>query len=140
MKISQISLIVFSSVFLLAACASTPERPTVLIVPGSGKPIEAFQQDQQECQQYAQSQVEGQANKANWKTAGSALLGFVGGSMIGGAIDHSHGAEVGAVVGTAAGAGLGAHSGQKSIQQQYDAAYAQCMTTKGDQVPGGAAQ
>jgi hypothetical protein len=42
---------------LLNACAALPTGPRVLILPGAGKPLEAFQRDDGECQAYASHQL-----------------------------------------------------------------------------------
>jgi hypothetical protein len=38
---------------LLSACAVMPTGPNVLVLPGAGTPLEAFQRDDRECQGYA---------------------------------------------------------------------------------------
>jgi hypothetical protein len=42
---------------LLNACAALPTGPHVQILPGAGKPMEAFQRDDRECQAYAAHQL-----------------------------------------------------------------------------------
>jgi hypothetical protein len=39
--------------WLLNACAALPTGPNVLVLPGAGAPLEAFQRDDRECQGYA---------------------------------------------------------------------------------------
>ncbi|MGF6545823.1 peptidoglycan-binding domain-containing protein [Paraburkholderia youngii] len=127
---------------VLSACASTPLGPTVQVMPGSAVPFRAFQQNQEECKQYAQSEVAGQAESANRAAVGSALLGVALGTALGAAAGDSQGAGVGAAVGGAAGTGAGATSSQiaqVSIQDQYNNAYMQCMYAKGNQIPGASA-
>jgi hypothetical protein len=109
-------------------------------MPGPTVPFQVFQQNEAECKQYAQSEVAGQADKANAQAVGAAVLGTALGAALGAATSwHGHaagaGAGVGAVAGTAVGAGA-SQGAQASIQQQYDNAYAQCMYSKGNQVPG----
>jgi hypothetical protein len=41
---------------LLSACAALPTSPRVLVLPRAGTPLEAFQQDDRECQGYASQQ------------------------------------------------------------------------------------
>ncbi|MBC8724310.1 hypothetical protein F6X37_22770 [Paraburkholderia sp. 31.1] len=67
--------VVALTLFVLSACASTPLGPTVQVMPGSTIPFRVFQQNQEECKQYAQSQVAGQAESANGAAVGSVLLG-----------------------------------------------------------------
>jgi len=113
--------------------------PTVQVMPSSTKPFQVFQQDQEECKQYAQTQVAGQADSANQKAVGAAVLGTALGAVLGGAVGQGHGAGVGAAIGATAGTGIGANGSQGvqgSIQDQYNNAYVQCMYSKGNQVPG----
>jgi hypothetical protein len=42
---------------LLNACAALPTGPHVLVLPGAGAPLEAFQRDDRECQGYASLQL-----------------------------------------------------------------------------------
>jgi hypothetical protein len=131
-------------VIALAGCATTPLGPTVQVMPGRGKSFETFQSDQSSCKSYAAGQVSGQADAANQRAAGGAvlttLLGAGTGAIVGGAVgDAGTGAAVGAAAGVAAGTGYGAAASsndQLNIQQQYDNAFAQCMYAKGEQVPG----
>jgi hypothetical protein len=93
-------------------------------MPGPGKSFEAFTFDQAGCKQYAESSVAGQAQNANNRAVGAAAIGTVLGAGLGAAI-----------AGT--GVGMGSSSNEQyGIQQQYDNAYAQCMYSKGNMVPG----
>jgi len=129
---------------LLAGCAQTPMGPTVQVMPGPGKTFDVFQADQGTCKGYAQNAVQGQADAANQQAVGAGVLGTVIGAGLGAAVgaaggNAGAGAAVGAGVGSATGAGVGAQNSanaQMSIQQQYDNAFAQCMYSKGEQVPG----
>jgi Putative peptidoglycan binding domain len=132
---------------LLAGCAQTPMGPTVAVMPGPGKPFDAFQADQATCKSFAAGQVQGQAQAANQQAVGAAVLttalgaglGAAGGALGGNA---GAGAAVGAAVGAGAGTAIGANgssNAQMGIQAQYDNAFAQCMYSRGDQVPGYAA-
>jgi len=128
----------------LSGCAQTPFGPTVQVMPGPGKSFEAFQVDQAGCKSYAADQVKGQADASNQRAVGVAVLTTVLGAGLGAATGDIGGyAGGGAAIGAAAGSGLGASIGaqqstidQYNIQQQYDAAFSQCMYSKGDQVPG----
>ena len=131
--------IIGASLFLLAACASTPMGPTVQVMPSPNKPFQVFQQDNEDCKQYAQSQVAGQAGVANQGAVGRAALGAVLGAGLGAAIGNHRGAGIGAGVGALAGTASGSDSSNReewSIQTQYNNAYEQCMYSKGNQVPG----
>jgi hypothetical protein len=108
-------------------------------MPGPGKPFDAFQGDQFNCKQYAESSVAGQAQNANNRAVGAAAIGTVLGAGLGAAIGGGHGAAIGAGSGAVAGTGFGmggSSNEQYGIQQQYDNAYAQCMYAKGNMVPG----
>src|ERR1700722_3855689 len=127
----------YGTTLLLAACASTPMGPTVRAMPQPGKPFEVFQQEQASCKQYADSQVQGQADRANSTGVLEGVGGTILGAGLGAALGGGHGAAVGAaggaVAGTAVGASTSSHD-QRSIQQQYNDAYVQCMSAKGNQV------
>jgi uncharacterized protein YcfJ len=127
------------SLGMLSGCAATPMGPTVQVMPDPNKPFQVFQQDQESCKQYAQSQVQGQADVANRNAVGGALLATGLGAALGAAVGGGNGAGIGAASGAAVGAGGGtaySQGAQGSIQQQYDNAYMQCMYSKGNQVPG----
>lgn len=128
-----------SAIAMLAGCAQTPMGPTVNVMPAANKPFEVFQQDQAVCKSYAQQQVAGQADNANQRAVGGALLGTALGAGLGAAVGGGHGAGVGAATGAVAGTAVGASTSgheQMSIQQQYNTAYLQCMYSRGNQVPG----
>ncbi len=135
MKLTSASLV---AILALTGCASTPTHPMVQALPPANKPFEVFQADQAACQSYAHDQVAGEADSANSKAIGATLIGAALGAGIGAAAGGGHGAGVGAAVGgtagTAVGAGGNAHD-QRSIQVQYDNAYAACMSSKGNIVP-----
>ena len=129
---------------VITGCAQTPSNPTVGIVPSQGKSFEAFQADQGYCKQYAEAQVAGQAQQANRTTMMGAGGGALGGAAIGaagGAIGGNAGAGAaigalsGLVLGTAGGA-LSSNQQQNAAQQQFNAAYAQCMYSRGNDVQG----
>jgi uncharacterized protein YcfJ len=134
------NLVAVSVAIVLSACAATPMGPTIQVMPAPGKAFSLFQEDQVVCKQYAAQEVSGQAQHANEKAAGAALLGTVLGAGLGAAIGQGGtGAAIGAAGGATAGTGVGMVSSSKtqdSIQTQYNNAYAQCMYAKGNQVPG----
>jgi uncharacterized protein YcfJ len=83
--------------------------------------------------------VAGQAQSANNRAVGTAAITTVLGAGLGAAIGGGRGAAIGAGSGALGGAAIGAGGSsnqQLSIQQQYDNAYAQCMFTRGNMVPG----
>jgi uncharacterized protein YcfJ len=124
---------------LLAACAQTPMGPTVAVMPAPGKPFDVFQADQLMCKQYAEGQVAGQAENANMRGVGAAVLTTALGAGLGAAIGGGRGAGIGAASGALGGAGIGAYTSDNAnmtIQQRYDVAFSQCMYSRGNQVPG----
>ena len=141
MKYAKLLIFTVSPLFLLAGCASTPMGPTIRVMPSPNKPFEIFQQDQESCKQYAQSQVAGQVESANNGAVGRAALGTLLGAGLGAAVGNHQGAGVGAGMGAIVGTSAGANSSERaerSIQTQYNNAFAQCMYSKGNQVPGAA--
>ena len=125
--------------FTLAGCAATPMGPMVQVMPGPGKPFAEFQADDASCRNFAAGQVAGQAQAVNQNAVGGAVLGTVLGAGLGAAIGGGRGAAIGAASGAGLGTAYGANATayqQGGIQMQYDGAYAQCMYSRGDQVPG----
>jgi outer membrane lipoprotein SlyB len=124
---------------LMAGCAETPMGPTVQVMPGSGKTLDAFQADQFTCKQFAENAVAGQAQNANNRAVGAAAVTTVLGAGLGAAIGGGRGAGIGAASGALGGTAIGAgasSNAQLSIQDQYNNAFAQCMYTRGNVVPG----
>ena len=100
---------------VLSACAQTPMGSTVPVMPGPNTSLASFQNDQATCRQFAQQAVADQAQGANLRGLGTAALT------------------------TALGAGLAAaqsSNAQGSIQAQFDNAFAACMFSLGNTVPG----
>src|SRR5262249_23326271 len=124
---------------LVSGCAQTPLGPTVQVMPGPGKSFDAFAYDQATCKQFAADTVAGQAQNANTRAVGTAALTTVLGAGLGAASGGGRGAGLGAASGarggTAIGAGMSSND-QGGIQLQYDNAFAQCMFSKGNMVPG----
>jgi hypothetical protein len=129
---------------LLAGCATIPTGPSVMVLPGSGKPFEQFQADDALCRQWAFQQT-GIAPGAAAAQSGvtSAVVGTVVGAGLGAAIGAAAGNPA---LGAAAGAGAGlfggsavgasaAYASASSVQYRYDVAYQQCMYAKGNQIP-----
>lgn len=125
---------------LLAACATAPSGPSVLVLPGSGKSFDAFRLDDMACRQYASGQVGGTTPDQAAADAGvrSAAVGTAVGAVAGGLMGGHHGAATGAGAGLVVGAlaGTGAAQGsQAGAQRRYDFAFQQCMYAKGHKVP-----
>ncbi len=125
------------ALMMLEGCVTQPMGPNVPVMPGKGKPWADFQQDDAACRDFANGRVAGRAENANDHAILSTIIGAGLGAALGAAVGGGHGAGVGAaaggVVGTAAGSNQSAYA-QGGIQRQYDIAYAQCMTAKGNAV------
>lgn len=130
---------------LLAGCATMPSGPAVPALPGTGKSVDAFQQDQAACQQYAQAVLgngaapEAVNDRAAAGAVGTTAIGAASGAIIGSASNQGgQGAAIGAGIGLLIGAINAANASsatQWQLQQQYDNAYFQCMYSRGNQVP-----
>jgi hypothetical protein len=125
---------------LLAACATVPSGPSMLVLPGSTKSFEAFRADDGVCRQFANEQIGGKtpSQAATSAGVGGAVVGTAVGAAAGAAIAGSSGAGVGAGVGLITGTAVGAGYGYDSwwaLQRRYDNAYLQCMYAKGNKVP-----
>lgn len=151
--VNAVSIIV-TVLLLFTGCATAPLGPTVQVMPASGKPFALFQAESEQCQAWAFQQMGGQ-EAVDRINSHAVLYGIIGGAigagigaLSGASWGHgprssgryaARGAAMGAGIGTAAGAAQGAaasaYSGQQ-LQMIYDDAYAQCMYSKGNQVPG----
>lgn len=129
----------------LAGCAVVPPSyPTVSALPAKGKTLNEFQQDDFSCRTYASQLVNPLASGRSPAQSGAVapVLGTAGGAAAGaligaGAGDAGAGAAIGAGAGLLLGAAVGANQhGQTeaALQRQYDNAYAQCITAKGDTI------
>ncbi len=138
MKNSKKAATAVAMVAMVSACASPPMGPTVSVMPGPNKPFQVFQSDDATCRGWANQAVQGQAEAANNRAVGSAVIGTVLGAGLGAAIGGGRGAAIGAGSGALVGTAYGANGSQWSqmgIQRQYNVAYEQCMYAHGDQVP-----
>jgi uncharacterized protein YcfJ len=114
-------------------------------MPGNGKSLGQFQQDDASCRNYASAQTGGvqPADAANQSAVGSAVLGTALGAAAGAALgaaagNAGMGAAIGAGAGLLGGASVGANNAQASaysVQDRYDIAYSQCMSANGNRVP-----
>ena len=123
----------------LGACAQPPMGSTVPVMPGPSTSLASFQNDQATCRQFAEQAVADQAQGANLRGLGTAALTTALGAGLGGAIGGGRGAGIGAATGALAGTGLGvaqSSNAQMSIQAQFDNAFAACMFSLGNTVPG----
>jgi hypothetical protein len=130
----------------LAACGvAPPSGPTVVAMPHSGESLSQFQADDLACRNYAQLKIAppgATQAAANRSAVGSAAVGTAvgaaGGALLGAAAGNAGvGAAIGAGAGLLTGSAVGAYNAGAiagGAQTQYDVAYAQCMTSKGDVV------
>jgi outer membrane lipoprotein SlyB len=139
MRITRSILLSTVTAAFLAGCVTQPTGPTIPVMPGPNKSLEVFQQDETTCENYASQRVAGGAEAANNKAITEGILGTALGAGLGAAIGGGRGAAIGAASGAVVGTAVGSNTSnwsQMSLQQRYDFSYAQCMKTKGDQVPG----
>src|ERR687891_300179 len=138
-------VMLFPMIGLLSACAAVPTGPSVMVLPGVGKPFDQFQVDDKVCRQYAQTQTGVPPGEAGTpSTLNPAVLGRLLGAGAGAAIGAAAGdAGVGAAIGAGSGLLFGMASGAEAgagagrpLQWRYDASYMQCMYAKGNQLPG----
>jgi hypothetical protein len=129
----------------LTGCATFPAGPSVMVLPGAGKPFEQFQVEDAACKQWAARQIGAVPNDAaNHNTAVGAAVGTAVGAGLGAALGSlsgqaGAGALIGAAGGLLGGAAIGADRGYGygwEAQRRYDNAYQQCMYAKGNQIPG----
>jgi len=142
----QYGILAILAVTILGGCATMPTGPTVMVMPGAGKPFEVFVADDNMCRLWAERQIGGASpsQTANQNLATGAVVGTLLGAGVGAAIGSATGnAGPGAAIGAGAGlltgtaaAGPPAYASQYALQRQYDIAYMQCMYSKGNQVPG----
>lgn len=129
---------------LLTACATVPQGPSVMVLPGSGRSFEQFQADDGACRYWAHQQTGTTAGRAATESTvtGAAIgtaIGAAAGAAIGAAAGSpGTGAAIGAGGGLLGGTAIGAGRGDtayRSVQRRYDVAYMQCMYAKGHQIP-----
>jgi len=130
--------------FGATACASIPTGPTVMVLPGQGKPFEQFQAEDGLCRQWAAQEAGITPEQiANQPVVTGAAVGTVLGAGLGAAIGAASGnpgigAAIGAGSGLLVGTGIGygeSAAAVGSVQWRYDIAFEQCMYAKGNQIP-----
>ncbi len=142
---SLLMISLFVVVAALSACATIPNGPSVMALPGTGKSFDEFRADDATCRQFAYEQVGGVTGQqaAQKAAVSSAVVGTALGAAAGAAIGSATGqmgagAAIGAgsglLLGSAAGSGYASGS-YYAAQQRYDNAYMQCMYAKGNRIP-----
>ena len=126
---------------LITSCASLPNSPSVMVLPGTGMSFDQFRNDDALCRQYAYLQVGG-VNAPQFpsnNTITGAAVGTAVGGVTGAAIGEGSDAAIGSSSGFVAGGLIGANSvdygSYYADQQRYDYAFLQCMYANGHQVP-----
>jgi hypothetical protein len=143
---SKHSFLFLLAMIVLTGCATMPTGPSVMVLPGPGKPFEVFQADDLACRQWAEQQIGGEnPDEAAHKTlVDGAAIGTVIGAAIGALIGATYG-DVGPGVAIGAGSGFlggtmvasdSAYVTRWELQRRYDIAYQQCMFAKENQIPG----
>ncbi len=133
-------IVTTAALLAMVGCASLPDGPSVMVLPGTGLPFERFRNDDAVCQQYALFQVGGTPPNQAAASSGvaSAAVGTALGAAAGAAIGGGSGAAIGAGTGLVGGSIVGTGAASSSMyetQQRFDIAYIQCMYAKGHQVP-----
>ena len=135
----------FVSLCALTACAvPAPLGPTVMALPPSGKSLTTFQQEDQQCRNYAAAEIgyvqPGQAGTqaAVGSSAVGTVVGAVAGAAIGAAAENpAAGAAIGAATGLVGGTAVGANNAAASefdLQTRYNITYSQCMYSLGNTI------
>jgi hypothetical protein len=141
----SVSAALLGSLALGACVAAPPVGPSVPVMPGPGKTLAQFQQDDLTCRGYAEQQIGGAqpAQAANDSAVSSAVvgtgIGAAAGALLGAAagnpgVGAAAGAGAGLLLGSAAGAQNAQYAGA-NLQQRYDLGYMQCMAANGENVP-----
>jgi len=142
--VSKWNLLALVAAMGLSGCATIPTGPSVMVLPGQGKPFEQFQTDDAICRQWADQQVGTTPGQASTESAiSSAAIGTLIGAGLGAAIGAASGNPgIGAAIGAGSGLlggtlyGTGAsQAAAGTVQWRYDIAYEQCMYAKGNQIP-----
>lgn len=134
MRIRTAALTALSTVVLLAGCATQPMGPSIPVMPAQGKSMDAFQADENYCEQYAGDRASGKVKEANDQELRNGIVGAALGAGIGALAGNTKGALIGGGVGALLGGSSGAGYDQHRVQRVYDIAYGQCMTARGNDV------
>ena len=128
-------LIALSALALLGGCATIPDGPSIMALPGTGKNLNEFRASDGQCRAYASQLIGGQGADPAVRNA---VVGTAVGAVAGAAIGGQQGAGVGAGAGLLVGSVSGAESSRSygyASQRRYDEAYIQCMYASGHKVP-----
>jgi len=135
----------FLLIAVLSGCATVPPGPDVRVLPPPGKSFDTFRAEDARCREWAEGRMGAPSDETvQDNTTKGAVVGTAAGAGIGALFGAGSGhAGVGALVGAASGllvgTAAGASSGQvdgREAQHRYDNAYAQCMYSYGNEIPG----
>jgi hypothetical protein len=145
MKTLSRGILVGLILIVLGGCATVPSGPSVMVLPGPGKPFDQFQAEDGMCRQWASQRIGlSPQETVNQNTVTGAAVGTAVGAGVGAALGAASGnagsgaaigAGTGLLVGTASGASAGQVYGYEA-QHRYDIAYQQCMYANGNLIPG----
>lgn len=124
----------------VTGCATTPNGPSNMALPGTGKDFNLFRADDLSCRDFALGQIGSKTvnQQYNQSLAATTAVGTVIGAALGAAAGGGEGAAIGAGVGALSGGAIGADTAATSgdnAQQKYDNAYLQCMYAAGHKIP-----
>jgi hypothetical protein len=141
-RIRQIVICAF--MLTAAGCATVmPQGPSITVLPAQGKPFSQFQVEDANCRQWAEKSIGISPQELqNQNTAGGAVIGTIAGAGIGALLGSASGnmgagAAIGAGTGLLMGSAMGSDAGRvtgREAQRRYDIAYAQCMSSNGNQI------
>ncbi len=100
----------------------------------TGQVDDAFQQDENYCEQYAADRAEGRVKQADDKELRNGVVGAALGAGIGALAGNTKGAIAGGIIGGVLGGASGSGWDQAHVQRVYDIGYAQCMKARGNDV------
>jgi hypothetical protein len=136
MRIRMAAMAALCSAAVLGGCATQPMGPSVPVMPAKGKSMDAFQADENYCENYASDRASGKVKEANDTELRNGVFGAALGAGIGALAGNTKGALIGGGIGALLGSSSGAGYDQNRVQRVYDIAYAQCMTARGNDVRG----
>jgi hypothetical protein len=135
-------LLALAALAVLGGCVTVPTGPTVMVQPGPRKTVDQYRIDDAACRQYAQTIAGGPgpgqaaADAATANAVAGTFFGAATGAIIGAASGNAGpgaaiGAGTGLLFGTAAGSNAAGYA-SVAMQRQFDIAYVQCMSARGN--------
>jgi Glycine-zipper domain len=138
----RLAFLALAGVAALGGCATYPTGPTVMVQPGPSKTSDQYRIDDAACRQYAQTIAAGPgpgtaaADAAAANAVAGTIFGAATGAIIGSASGHAGpgaaiGAGTGLLLGAATSSGAAGYA-TVAMQRQFDIAYVQCMSARGN--------